>query len=49
LRILVSMSLIGSLTLIRPLSLRFCMPLIVGLSARLPTRLRYAREPTYRG
>src|SRR5918998_2613147 len=49
LRILVSMSLIGSLTLIRPLSLWSRFPVIVGRSARLPTRLRYAREPTNRG
>src|SRR5687768_16274258 len=49
LRILVSMSLIGSLTLIRPLPLRTRFPLIGGRSARLPTRLRYAGEPTNRG
>src|SRR5215207_2408673 len=48
LRILVSMSLIGSFTLIRPLSLRSHCPLIVGRSARLPTRLRYARQSTNR-
>src|SRR5215210_886255 len=49
LRILVSMSLIGSLTLIRPHSLRSRFPLIFGRSARLPTRLCYARESTNRG
>src|ERR687898_117825 len=44
LRILVSMSLIGSLTLIRPLSLRSRIPLGLCRSARLPTRLRHAWE-----
>src|SRR5215208_625212 len=43
------MSLIGSLTLIRPHSLRSRFPLIFGRSARLPTRLCYAGESTNRG
>src|SRR5215207_9252373 len=46
LRILVSMSLIGSLTLIRPLSLPSRFPLSLGRSARLPTRLRHAWKAT---
>src|SRR5215213_9211199 len=47
-RILVSISLIGSLTLIRPLSLRSRFRIDVCGSARLPTRLRYARQATNR-
>src|SRR3954470_7500157 len=48
LRILVSMSLIGSLTLIRPLSLRLYFRVTPGWIARLPTRLRHARQATNR-
>src|SRR6476619_2838505 len=48
LRILVSISLIGSLTLIRPLSLRLCFRVTPGWIARLPTRLRHARQSTNR-
>src|SRR5215213_10863366 len=48
LRILVSMSLIGSLTLIRPLSLWSRLQVTAGWVAWLPTRLRHAWQATNR-